>query len=470
MLICREFTSPVWGAVGGGGGITQNMALRSALDRKIWGIAWPAILSNISIPLLGLVDAAILGHLDNARFLGAVAIGAAILSFLYWGFSFLRMGTTGLVARACGAGNHEGAFLVLMQSAVLAGVLALLVMALHPLWLGLGFDLMAPQPELLPLADSYARIRIISAPAVLISYAIVGWFIGRQDTRWPMVIVLVTNLANIGLDFLFIVGLGLNSDGAAIATVIAEYLGLGLALWAVYRAAPSGAWSASTHQLWDWAAYGRLLRSNRHLFVRTVCLLASFAFFTAMGDKLGSDTLAANALMIQLLMLAAFAMDGFAFAAEGLAGEALGARKLQAFLEAVRRTALWTCGSAVLISLAFAALHPLLIPLLTDLPPVRASILQHMPWLIALPLLAAPSYLLDGVFIGAAQTRPMMITMLLSAGLVYLPVWLLSQGWGNHGLWLAFCSFNAARGISLWLWYRWMCRRQRWLEPQPAGG
>ena len=187
------------------------------LDHKIWGIAWPAILSNISIPLLGLVDAAILGHLGSTDFLGAVAIGAALLSFLYWGFSFLRMGTTGLVARASGRQHHGLGLLILARSAVLALVLALLVLLLHPLLLQLGFTLMSPRPELLALSESYAGIRIFSAPAVLLNYAIVGWFIGRQDTRWPMLIVVATNLINIVLDFVFIIGLEMNSDGAALA-------------------------------------------------------------------------------------------------------------------------------------------------------------------------------------------------------------------------------------------------------------
>ena len=440
------------------------MPQMTTLDRKIWGIAWPAILSNISVPILGLVDAAILGHLGDARYLGAVALGAAILSFLYWGFSFLRMGTTGLVARATGAGDDRSAFLVLAQSMVLALVLAGAVILLHPLWLGIGFTLMAPQPALLPLADSYASIRIASAPAVLITYAIIGWFIGRQNTRWPMVIMVLTNLANIVLDFILIIGLGLNSDGAAMATVIAEYLGLAVALALVWRQAPRSAWSLARKRLGDWPAYRQLLQSNRHLFFRTVCLLASFAFFTAMGDKLGPDTLAANAILLQLLMLAAYGLDGFAFAAEGLAGTALGARDLPAFHSAVRRCALWCYGTAVLISLAFIALHPLLFPLLTDLEPVRAVMYAQIPWLVALPVLAAPSYLLDGVFIGSAETRPMMITMLASAGLVYLPLWYVTQPLENHGLWLAFCAFNAARGVSLGLWYHYLNQEERWLH------
>jgi MATE family multidrug resistance protein len=337
-----------------------------------------------------LVDAAILGHLGTTTYLGAVAIGGAILSFLYWGFNFLRMGTTGLVARAEGAGDSDGSQLILAQSAVLAIALALLVWLAHPLWLGIGVALMAPQPELLPLATSYASIRIISAPAVLVTYAVVGWFIGRQNTRWPMFIVVATNVSNIGLDFFFIVGLGLQSDGAAIATVIAEYLGLGLAIYGVICSVPRRRAPDFYRQLGSWQAYRLLLRSNRHLFVRTVCLLSSFAFFTAMGDKLGSDTLAANAIMLQLLMLTSYGMDGFAFAAEGLTGSALGARDLSVFRSAAARCALWCAAAAALMSLGLLLLHNPLFALLTDLPAVRTIMSQHSAWLIALPCYSAP--------------------------------------------------------------------------------
>jgi MATE family multidrug resistance protein len=437
------------------------------LDHKIWGIAWPAILSNISIPLLGLVDAAILGHLGSTVFLGAVAIGAALLSFLYWGFSFLRMGTTGLVARASGSRNHELGLLILARSAVLALALALLVLALHPLLLQLGFTLMSPRPELLSLAESYAGIRIFSAPAVLLNYAIIGWFIGRQNTRWPMLIVVTTNLANILLDFVFIIGLEMNSDGAALATVLAEYLGCGLAIVAVSRcriSLPAGLW----RELGSWSGYRTLLRSNRHLFIRTMLLLSSFAFFTAMGERLGSDVLAANALLMQLVLLAAYGMDGFAFAAEGLCGQRLGAGDLEGFYRAVRRCGRWCFLAGGTMSLLFIMFHGPVFQLLTSLPEVRQLLDTYLPWLVILPLVAAPSYLLDGVFIGSAETRYMMITMIFSVLVVYLPLWWLSRPWGNHGLWLAFIAFNAARGCSLYLCYLRLNRRAAWLRPAPV--
>jgi MATE family multidrug resistance protein len=440
------------------------MANRRQLDHKIWGIAWPAILSNISVPLLGLVDAAILGHLGSTRYLGAVAIGGAVLSFLYWGFSFLRMGTTGLVAKATGAGRPEEAVLVLARSAILALVIAAAVIATHPLWLDIGFRLMAPQPELAPLADSYASIRIYSAPAVLVTYTIVGWFIGNQNTRWPMAIMVSTNALNIVLDFLLIVGLGLNSDGAAYATLLAEYAGCLLALAAVWHCLPRTPFAGMRARLFGAGGFRRLLTSNQHLFLRTVALLFSFAFFTAMGDKLGPDTLAANALMMQLLILTAYGLDGFAYAAEGLVGNALGARDLAAFEAAVARCTWWSAAAAMLTSVVFLLGHGPLYRLLTDIDAVRGIMDAHTAWLVALPLIAAPCYLLDGVFIGSAETRYMMTTMLFSTLCVYLPLWYVTQGWGNHGLWFAFTAFNASRGAALYYCFFRLNRTGAWLD------
>ncbi len=433
------------------------------LDQRIWAIAWPAILSNISIPILGLVDAAILGHLSDPRYLGAVAIGGALLSFLYWGFGFLRMGTTSLVARAEGGGRADESRHVLLQSMVLALLIALALVIAHPLLFAAGFALMAPQESILPLAQSYAGIRIASAPAALITYAIVGWCIGRQDTRRPLLIVVATNLINIALDFLLIVGFGLSSDGAALATVIAEYCGclIGIILvLRVYHRPTLRDW----HSLRDWPTYRRLLRSNRDLFVRTICLLGSFAFFTAQGDKLGTEVLGANALMLQLLMLSAHAMDGFAFAAEGLSGQFLGAANLNAFYQAVRRCSLWTAVTAIVLSVLFWFGQGPLFNQLTDQAALLSVLHEHAIWLVLMPLAAGPSYLLDGVFIGAGATRQMMLTMLVSVFGVFLPLWYVCQGWGNHGLWLAFVTFNAARGLTLYYCYQRIERRGGWLR------
>jgi MATE family multidrug resistance protein len=440
------------------------MAPSVSLNHKIWRIAWPAILSNISVPLLGLVDAAILGHLDSTAYLGAVAIGASILSFLYWGFSFLRMGTTGLVARAAGAGDRARELAVLLQSGILALALSLAVIVLHPLWLGLGLWLMEPGPLLEPLAHSYVGIRVYSAPAVLLSYAIVGWFIGRQNTRWPMLFVIVTNVLNVLLDVLFILVLEMKSDGAALATVCAEYVGCAIAVAAIARQLDLRPLARVRSELLRPGAYRSLLASNRHLFVRTMCLLFSFAFFTAVSTRLGENTLAANTIMLHLLMLAAYGLDGFAYAAEGLAGNAAGAGKLDQFHAAVRACWRWSLACATLISGMFAFAAPSFYTLFTPHAGVLANLQIYHPWLVLMPLAAVLSYLLDGVFIGAARTRYMMHSMVLSLGLVYLPLWYLLQELGNQGLWIAFVAFNAARGISLAWYFRQLSRRGLWLD------
>jgi len=433
------------------------------LQRKIWSIAWPAILSNISIPLLGLVDTAILGHLDNTIYLGAVAIGAAILSFLYWGFSFLRMGTTGLVAKAYGAGLRQRELEVLLQSAVLALMLSVIVILLHRLWLDLGLYLMEPGPGMTPLAKSYTYIRVYSAPAVLVTYAVVGWFIGRQNTRWPMVIVVITNVINVALDLLFIVVLDWKSDGAAWATLCAEYIGGAVAVFAVIRSLEYRPDPAFLKRLQQWQQYRELLVSNRYLFVRTVCLLFSFAFFTAQSARFGVDQLAANTIMLNLLLLAAYAMDGFAYAAEALSGSAIGARSLPEFYAVVKACGLWSLLTALVLSTLFAAADLLLFPLFTDHESVLHLLREHLPWLALMPLVAMASYLLDGVFIGTAMTSYMMHSMLFSLLLVYFPAWYLLLPLGNHGLWLAFLLFNAARGITLGYYYWALSRKDRWL-------
>lgn len=413
---------------------------------------------------MGLVDAALLGHLDSPKHLAAVAVGGAVLSFLYWGFSFLRMGTTGEVARANGAKDESRALLALARSGLIALVIAtFLVLFQRPL-LTLGFEIMGTGAEIRATADNYAALRLLSAPAVLLTYTAVGWFIGHQNTRWPMRILIATNLINIALDALFILGLGLASSGAAIATVIAEYIGLLIALVGLKKQWASMLSARLWLQLRALQPYLHLLASNLNLFFRTLTLLFAFAFFTAAGESLGPAVVAANAVMIQFLLFAAFAMDGFAYAAEGLAGEALGGGDLKRFFSVSRRCAFWTTVSALVISAIIMLGKPWLFPLLTGLPEVLGVMRAQGLWLVALPLIAAPSYLLDGLFIGAGATRAMMLTMVFSALFIYLPCWYATTSLGNQGLWLSFAVFNASRGITLALSFVYFTRRNRWIH------
>ena len=438
------------------------MLSKTDLNHKIWRLAWPMIISNLSVPMLGLVDTAILGHLESAHFLAAVAIGGSILSFLYWGFGFLRMGTTGLAAQAFGAERHNQSRLIIGQSMLLGLALGLIIIISSPLLLQLGLTLVAPPEGSRQLAASYLQIRIFSAPAVLLNYTIIGWMIGRQDTRWPLLIMLFTNSLNVILDLVLIIGLDMNSDGAAIATLIAEYCGCALALLILRQQLRQAQGQLQRQRLWCWQDYRELLTVNRHLFIRTLALLASIAFFTAQGAKQGEIVLAANSILMHFLLLTAFGLDGFAHAAEALVGDAVGKRNRQAFIDICRQCAVWSLLTAGGFTLLFWALGPQLLGILTSIEAVRDQALQYLPWLLALPLVAVWSYLLDGIFIGATRSQAMQSTMLVSAGLVYLPCWYFSQPLGNHGLWLAFLAFNAARGLTLGVVFFRYNRPWRW--------
>lgn len=433
------------------------------MHHRIWLLAWPMILSNISVPLLGIVDTAILGHLENAVHLGAVAVGGSVLAFLYWGFGFLRMGTTGLVAQTLGDKDGRGAVTLLLQSMILGFGLALLVLLVHQPALTFALSLMAPGKEVLAFALSYCEIRIFSAPAVLITYTLVGWFIGQQNTRIPLVIVVSTNLVNIVLDCVFILGLGMKSEGAALATLLAEYLGLSIALFLLYRNYGNQLVLARFSDLTDRFAYKKLLAVNKHLFIRTICLLFCFAFFTAQGAQQGDNVLAANSILIQLLMLTAFGLDGFAHAVEALSGEAIGKRNTDDFYRSVKSAALWSLISAVLFTLFFMAFKQSLLSLFTDIASVKQIVSSYYSWLVILPLVTVWSYLLDGVFVGATKSKGMQDSMLFCCFVVYLPGWYVFQSLGNHGLWLAFTLFSLARGLTMgYLFWRYS-KQKTWL-------
>lgn len=437
------------------------MGLKSTSNHKIWQLAWPMIIANLSVPMLGIVDTAILGHLDDVRYIAAVAIGSSILSFLYWGFGFLRMGTTGLAAQAFGRQQHEQSRLIIGQSILLGAGLGLALLVLSPLLLPLGLALIAPA-ESYKLAAGYSQIRLFSAPAVLINYAIIGWLIGRQNTRWPLIISFTTNGINVVLDFALIIGLEMNAEGAAWATLIAEYAGCTLAIVILRQQLKlcPGRWD--WQRLLRWDDYQQLLRVNRHLFVRTLALLASLAFFTAQGARQGEAILAANAIIMQLVLLTSYGLDGFAHAAEALVGDAVGKRDAALFSRICRQCGLWSVFTALLFTLCYIAFGSQLIALFTNIEALQHQALVYLPWLWLLPLVSVASYVLDGIFIGATQTQAMQSTMLWSVLALYLPCWYFTQSWGNHGLWFAFLVLNVSRGLLLTRWFFHYQRQQGW--------
>ncbi|MCK2183886.1 MATE family efflux transporter [Halomonas getboli] len=428
--------------------------------QRIWALAWPIILSNITVPLLGLVDTAVVGHLPDSRYLAAVTLGATLFGFLYWGFGFLRMGTTGLTSQAAGREDDESVKTLLGQSLLLAVLIGgMLILAGDPL-IALGLRLLDGSPEATRLAAEYAGIRLLSAPAVLANYAILGWFLGQQNSRVTLALLVLTNGVNIALDLVFVVGLGMTSDGVAWATVIADYSALAFGLWRIWRQLDGLGGRFRRARLLRLSAYGELFRVNAQLFVRTLGLLFAMAFFTSRGAAQGDTVLAANAVLLQFIMLTSYGLDGFAHAAEALTGRAVGRSRWDEFGDSVRAAARFSLITAGLAALAFAIGGPWLIALLTGLPEVRDTAGDYLPWMVAMPLIAVWSYLLDGVFIGTTATREMRNSIFIALA-VYLPAWWLSRSLGNHGLWLAFTLFTAVRSGVLIAYYT-HYRRTRW--------
>ena len=432
-------------------------------DRQVWRIAAPMILSNISVPLLGMVDTGVTGHLDSPTYLGAVAIGSTIFGFLYTGMNFLRMGTTGIAAQCFGADDNDGLRVSLGQAVVVASLIACVLLAVQWPIGQFAMRLIGPEPHVEVFALEYFSIRIWSAPGTLANYAVMGWFLGLQNARVPLLIFLTINITNIVLDLLFVLGLGMKVDGVALASVIAEYTGLLVGISFAARALQQRAGHWPFARLLNVRAYAAFFAVNGHLFIRTMALMFTFGFVTAQGARLGGLILAANAVLLNLQLLTSFALDGFAHAAEALVGKAVGEKNREALEQSVRLTLRWS----LIFAAAFCALYiitgPLLIRLLTNLPDVRETAMRYLPWLIVSPLVSVWSFLYDGVYVGATRAREMRNIMVVSTFIVFVPAWYLLQDFGNHGLWLAFTLFMASRGIGMHIGYR------RYVLPRVTG-
>lgn len=423
-------------------------------NRDVWRIAAPMILSNVSIPLLGMVDTGVVGHLEDESYLGAVAIGAAIFSFLYTGVNFLRMGTTGIAAQRYGAGDNDGLRVSLGQAHIVALVIASLLIILQVPIGRFALILIGGEPGVQATTWEYFSIRIWSAPGTLANFVMIGWFLGLQNARVPLLIFLSINITNIVLDLVFVVGLDMKVAGVALASVIAEYTALAVALGFAARELRrrQGHWPLP--RLLNIRAYAAFFSVNANLFVRTLALMFTFAFLTAQGARLGSLVLAANAVLMNIQHLTAFALDGFAHAAEALVGKAVGEHRRDALEQAVRLCLKWSLVFAAGFFVFYIVAGPGIVRLLTDLPEVRETAMRFLPWLIVSPLVSVWSFLYDGVFVGATRARSMRNIMLVSSFAVFVPAWYLLRDFGNHGLWLAFTLFMASRGVGMHIGYR----------------
>ncbi|MBL4239870.1 MATE family efflux transporter DinF [Vibrio fluvialis] len=419
------------------------------MHRQVLWLAIPMVLSNITIPLLGLVDAAVIGHLEHAWYLGGVALGSTVISVTFWLLGFLRMSTTGLTAQAFGADNRAGLARVWLQGMLMALGFAAVFLLLHRFIVDGVFGFSAASAEVKLYAQQYFVIRAWSAPASLVNFVLLGWLLGTQNSRAPMWMVIITNVVNIVLDLLFVLGLGWKVQGVALASVIADYSGMGFGLWCVWRywlqhqlPSPLALLRESTQGL------SRFVRLNRDIFLRSLCLQAAFSFMTFQGAAFGDQTVAANAVLMSFLMMISYGMDGFAYAMEAMVGKAIGAKSETQLKAAMIGSAFWSVIICLLLTLVFGWYGSALIRLITDISAVQQTAQVYLPWLVAMPLTSMWCFLLDGIFIGATKGREMRNSMFVAA-CTFFVVFYGFAFWGNHALWLAMLSFMAMRGLSL---------------------
>ena len=416
--------------------------------RRVLNIALPIVLSNATVPILGAVDTGVVGQLGLAAPIGAVGIGAIILTAFYWVFGFLRMGTTGFASQALGRGDlAEGAAILsrALGIALLAG-LAIIVLQ-RPLFF-LSFLVSPASGEVEGMARSYMGIRVWSAPALISLYAITGWLIAAERTRAVLVIQLWMNGLNIGLDLWFVLGLDWGVEGVAIATLGAEWSGAALGLWVCRAAFATPAWRDFA-RVADPIKLRRFAQVNRDILLRSLMLQAIFVSFLFFGARFGDVQLAANHILLLFLNITAYAMDGLAFSAEAFVGQALGEGRRTALRRAAVLTSIWGFAVGVFLAAVFLIAGGQIIDIMTTAPEVRAVARVYLPYMILAPILGAAAWMLDGIFIGATRTADMRNMMFLSAVIYFVAVLALMPMLGNHGLWLGFLISFVARGITL---------------------
>jgi multidrug resistance protein, MATE family len=425
---------------------------RTVTHARVLHVALPIVLSNATVPILGAVDTAVVGQMGLAAPIGAVGLGAVILTAIYWIFGFLRMGTTGLTAQAQGAG-HQGEVAAMLTRALMIGVAAGLAVIAVQIPLFRGAFLLAPaSAEVESLARDYMQIRVFSAPAAIALYGLTGWLIALERTRAVLGLQVWMNGVNILLDLWFVLGLGWGVEGVAIATFLAEWSGLALGLWLCRAAFAVPAWR-DWARVFDRPALARMMAVNTDILIRSLLLQAIFLSFLFLGAGQGDVVLAANQVLLQFLHITAYALDGFAFAAEALVGQALGARDRGRLRRSAALASFWGGVSVIAMAIAFALAGSAIISVMTTAEPVRAAAATYLPWMVAAPLLGLAPWMLDGIFIGATRTRDMRNMMAVSAAIYAVSVIVLLPLMGNHGLWLSLLISFLARGLTLGLRY-----------------
>jgi len=426
---------------------------RSTLThRNVLAIAVPVMLANVSTPLIGIVDTAVVGQIPDPAHIGAVAVSALVFTFVFWAFGFLRMGTTGLTAQALGAHDNDELLACLGRALLIAGVVGAGLIVLQWPIRELAFGLLDGGEQVEMLARQYFDIRIWAAPATLANYALLGWFIGRGRAGAALGVQLILNLSNVAFDILFVLGFGMGVAGVALGTLLAEWIaaGAGLTLAWVHVRGGEGRWSRA--RLFDTQRLRRTIALNRDIMIRSLALICVLLWFVAQGARQGEVILAANAVLMHFISTASYLLDGLAFAAEALVGRAVGAAKRTLFNTAVLITSAWAVLLATLLTALFLLVGPFAIDLLTVDPATRTAAREYLVWAALAPLLGVWAFQLDGIFIGATRSAEMRNAMLASIA-IFITAWWLLRGWGNHGLWAALHVSYVARALTLGGYY-----------------
>jgi len=425
------------------------------LNKKILRLAIPNIISNLSVPLLSSVDTALMGHMDQVYYLGAVAVGGMIFNFVYWGFGFLRMGTTGLTAQAFGNDNLEESISVLGRALLVAISAGISLIIFKEVIEYVSFLIVPTSGNVETHARLYFGIRIFAAPATLTLYVFLGWFLGMQNATIPLIISIFTHGLNIGFNLLFIKKFGMKADGVALGTVCANYIGVIFTIFLFSKKYKGLFQHIKIKLILDWQKLKKFFQLNLDIFIRTLCLISVFSFFTAKSSEAGETILAVNSILINLWTILAYGIDGFAFAAERLIGRFVGAKDIVNFKKAVKLSFVWGISLGVIISLIFWIFAKPILAIFTNNSELITMAMVFMFWTIMAPVVNGFCYIWDGIFIGATATRAMLITSLISTFLIFLPIYYLTYPYfGNHGLWLAMIVFMVARGLSLTFYYK----------------
>ena len=433
---------------------TINNKQMNQYDRQILQIALPSIVSNITVPLLGMIDVAIVGHMGSPVYIGAVAVGSMIFNLVYWLFGFLRMGTSGMTSQALGRRDLTEVTRLLVRSTAMALGIALLLVVLQIPMKWASFALIGPTADVAPFAETYFYIVIWGAPAVLGLYGLTGWFIGMQNTRIPMVISIGQNIVNILASLTLVYGFGLKIEGVALGTVIAQYAGFIMAVVLLYRYYSRLRSHFVMKGTFVREAMGRFFHVNRDIFLRTLCLVAVNLYFTSAGARHGAVILSVNTVMMQLYLFFSYFMDGFAYAGEALGGRTYGAKNATAFHETLRRLWLWTLMVTTAFTLLYIGGGERIVGLLTDEPLVIETSRAYLWWVWLIPAAGCVAFIWDGIFIGITATRGMLVSSFISALLFFGVYEATRTAIGNHGLWLAMVTYLAMRGVLQTIWYR----------------